>query len=210
MRSNVVGFVQFINLLLDHVTRLLDESFSKLSDIHKLEKELEFSPPSSIRTSSEHRKQEHFVTTKRQARFYIPLANEMISLLNKLTAFIPDAFVDAEMVGRLARILNFNQIVLVGDKCNNLKVRNPEKYQFSPPKLLSMIVNIYLNLGMQKEFIIACGKDGRSHQQEIYIKTISVLKKYSMSSVEIDAFEKLFNDIQVAKRQEESEDLGGI
>ena len=47
---------------------------------------------------------------------------------------------------RLAAMLNFNLQQLCGPKCNNLKVKHPDKYGWQPKKLLNQLTDIYLHL----------------------------------------------------------------
>ena len=217
-KSNVPRFVQFVNLLLNDVTYLLDEGLSNLIEINRLQKELETSPPpgdtSTTPPPPERREREQLLaTTERRATSYISLSNETVSLLTKFTSFVPDAFVYPEVVDRLARMLNFNQVVLTGDKCKNLKVRDPGKYRFNPKDLLSMIVDIYLNLRTKQGFVIACARDGRSYRREVFLKTTAILKKYSLkASQEIENFEKFVEAVEEAKLKDEEgeEALGDI
>ena len=206
--------MQFVNLLLNDVTFLLDEGLSKLIDINKLQKEIEANPADEANPSqSVQEREEHLATTERQATSYISLANETVSLLNKFTAFVPDAFVYPEVVDRLARMLNFNQDILTGDKCKNLKVNDPAKYRFAPKELLSAIVDIYLNLRTKQAFVLACARDGRSYRREVFQKTIGILTKYTLKSpTDITAFSRLVDAVEEAKRQEEEfeEVLGDV
>ena len=200
---------------MNDVTYLLDEGLSKLIEINKLQKDLEspFLLTPEPQTPDRREQEQLLSTTERQATSYISLAYETVSLLNKFTAFVPDAFVYPEVVDRLARMLNYNQNVLTGDKCNNLKVKDPSKYRFKPKELLSMIVDIYLNLRKEGGFILACARDGRSYRREVFMKTIAILKKYSFKgSSEIEKFEKFVNAVETAKQQDEEseEDLGDI
>ena len=190
---------------------------SKLIDINKLQKELESSSPEPQQPPQQptdrREREQNLATTERQATSYISLANETVSLLNKFTAFVPDAFVYPEVVDRLARMLNFNQVVLTGDKCKNLKVKDPSKYRFKPKELLSMIVEIYLNLRTKQGFVLACARDGRSYSRETFMKTVGILKKYSFKgSSEIEAFEKFVDAVEAAKQSEDEgeEALGEI
>jgi ubiquitin conjugation factor E4 B len=200
------------------VTYLLDEGLSKLIDINKLQKDLEGTPTTDGSVEGEappdrREREQNLASTERQAASYISLANETVSLLTKFTSFVPDAFVYPEVVDRLARMLNFNQVVLTGDKCKNLKVRNPEKYRFNPGNLLSMIVDIYLNLRSKEGFVLACARDGRSYRREAFLKTSNILRKYSLkSSSDVEAFEKFGDAVEEAKTQEEEgeEALGEI
>jgi len=217
-KSNVPRFVQFVNLLLNDVTYLLDEGLSKLIDINTFQNDLDGTPTSDGSvdgdTPPDRREREQtLASAERQAASYISLANETVSLLTKFTAFVPDAFVYPEVVDRLARMLNFNQVVLTGDKCNNLKVKNPEKYRFNPGNLLSMIVDIYLNLRTKQTFILACARDGRSYRREVFLKTSHILRKYRLKpSSDVSSFELFVNAVELAKTQDEEgeEALGDI
>lgn len=214
-RTNVSRFVQFVNLLLNDVTYLLDEGLSKLIEINKLQKELEIPTPASTLDPSNPRteREQLLGTTERSATSYISLANETVSLLNKFTAFVPAAFVYPEVVDRLARMLNFNQVVLTGDKCKNLKVKDPAKYRFNPRQLLSEIVDIYLNLRGQQGFVIACARDGRSYRKAVFKTTCGILRKYILKTEdEVEKFEKFVEQVEEAKTQDEEgeEALGDI
>lgn len=214
-KTNQDRFVQFVNLLLNDVTYLLDEGLSKLIEINKLQKELESEPPADASTPAPDRREREqtLASSERQAASYISLANETVSLLARFTNFVPDAFVVPEVVDRLARMLNFNQNVLTGDKCKNLKVKDPMKYRFNPKELLSMIVDIYLNLRTKQTFVLACARDGRSYRREVFMKTTVILKKYSLKpSSDVEAFQKLSDAVEEAKIQEEEgeEALGDI
>jgi ubiquitin conjugation factor E4 B len=211
-RTNVTRFVQFVNLLLNDVTYLLDEGLSKLTDINRLQKELE-SQPEAPPSANPREREQLLGTTERQATSYISLANDTVRLLAKFTLFVPDAFVYPEVVDRLARMLNFNQVVLTGDKCKNLKVKDPGKYRFNPKELLSMIVDIYLNLCSKQAFVIACARDGRSYRKEVFLKTTVILRKYNLKPPsDVDAFVKFVDAVEEAKSQDEEgeEVLGDI
>ena len=63
------------------------------------------------------------------------------------------------LADRLAAMLNFNLQQLCGPKCNNLKVRNPEKYGWEPKKLLNQLTDIYLHLDKSDKFAQAVAND---------------------------------------------------
>jgi ubiquitin conjugation factor E4 B len=64
-----------------------------------------------------------------------------------------------ELADRLAAMLNFNLLQLCGPKCNNLKVRSPEKYNWEPKKLLDQMTGIYLHLARSALFPVAIAND---------------------------------------------------
>lgn len=55
-------------------------------------------------------------------------------------------------------MMNFNLQQLCGPKCKNLKVMNPEKYNWEPRKLLHQLTDIYLHLDCD-EFAKAIAAD---------------------------------------------------
>ena len=56
-------------------------------------------------------------------------------------------------------MLNFNLVQLCGNRCVNLKVKNPREYNFEPKKLLDLITSIYLNLAPFDRFAEAIAND---------------------------------------------------
>jgi ubiquitin conjugation factor E4 B len=65
---------------------------------------------------------------------------------------------------------------LVGPKLQDLRVSNPDKFQFKPKRLLAGIGQIYLNLGREPEFIRAVANDGRSYSKELFERFARILK----------------------------------
>jgi len=202
-RENVDFFVQFIALLLGDVTYVLDNSLSALADIHKLQLELE--DESSELTAQERAdKEKALVKAERDAISYMSLGNETVAMLKLFTSAIPDAFVKPEIVNTLAGMLNFNLEALVGPKCSNLRVRNPEKYKFNPKALLSEITDVYLNLRTFKPFVKAIALEGRSYRSELFTKLQSLLERHNLKGTpDLALLAKLAANIEETKRKEE-------
>ena len=68
-------------------------------------------------------------------------------------------------------MLNFNLQQLCGPKCNNLKVRNPEKYGWEPKKLLNQLTDIYLHLDKSDKFAQAVANDEVREARLLFIVT---------------------------------------
>ena len=71
-------------------------------------------------------------------------------MLTYLSENVKKPFLRAEIVNRLAAMLNYNLIQLCGPSCKNLKVQNAHKYGWTPKSLLGQIIDIYLNLSSDK------------------------------------------------------------
>jgi len=209
-RINQDFFIRFVALLLNDVTFLLDESLSKLAEIHKLQNELN---AEGIEAQTRQEKEKQLSSAEHHATSYVSLANETISLVKLFTAAIPDAFVSPELVHRLAGMLDYNLEALVGPKCSNLKVTDPKKYRFEPRAMLSDIITIYLNLGTRPAFCQAVAMDGRSYSPKLFEGAYNILFSHALKSAEeLEELRNLAQAIIEAKKAEEEgeEELGEI
>merc|ERR1712001_536988 len=104
---------------------------------------------------------------ERQCRSYLTLARETVDMFHYLTEGIKEPFLRPELVDRLAAMLNYNLKQLCGSKCKNLKVRNPDKYNWDPKWLLSHLVDIYLHLDTET-LAAALANDQRSFPLDLF------------------------------------------
>ncbi|KAH0543651.1 hypothetical protein FGG08_002089 [Glutinoglossum americanum] len=207
---NVEFFVRFVNLLLNDVTFVLDESLNALTKIHGLQKELE-NP--LIDTNSRNDKEEALATQERTATSYMQLTNETVAMLKLFTDALADAFTMPEIVQRLADMLDYNVDALVGPRCSNLKVDKKEKYNFNPRTLLPEIIDVYLNLKDKTSFTEAVARDGRSYKPENFEKATALMRRHELRSPEeIAAWRALGERFKLAKTADDQaeEDLGEI
>ncbi|KAK7203331.1 ubiquitin elongating factor core-domain-containing protein [Myxozyma melibiosi] len=212
-KVDVDFFVRFVALLLNDVTYLLDESLSKLVEIHKLQGELGPGASTALSQQEQTERQRTLASAERQASSYMSLANETVSILKLFTKAVPQAFVTLEIVERLAAMLDYNLDALVGPKCTGLKVKDPQKYHFNPKALLSDIAEVYLNLSAEASFVLAVARDGRSYRREIFTRAASILGKYAvMSSKDIEKLRRFADGVEQTKLANEQgeEELGEI
>ncbi|KAI9891874.1 MAG: hypothetical protein M1814_002259 [Vezdaea aestivalis] len=209
-KVNVDFFVRFVNLLLNDVTFVLDESLSSFTKITQLTEELK---DETLELQSKTQKEELLAQAQAQAKSYMQLTNETVAMLKLFTKALADAFTMPEIVQRLADMLDYNLDAMVGPKSINLKVENPQKYHFNPRALLGEIVDVYLNLRNKKNFIQAVARDGRSYKPANFEKaTVILAKKGIMSSDELRPWKELGDKVKLAKAEDEQdeEDLGEI
>jgi ubiquitin conjugation factor E4 B len=201
-------FLKFVNLLMNDTNYLLDEGLRKLKEIHTLQLEIEGVSPGSSTLTDQQREEKvkHLAELERHATGTIQLGNETIYLFKYLSEGIKQPFLRNEIVDRLAAMLNFNLVILVGPKCTELKVRNPEKYSFKPRELLSNIVDIYLNLD-SPEFQLAVARDGRSYDAKYFQSAANVFRKYGVKSEqEVAKLESFIAKVEEVKKKDAEED----
>ena len=210
--KNVQFFVRFVNLLLNDVTYVLDESLSAFVQIHDLDKELETFGPTMEQTQRTE-KEEALSSAKGRAKSYMQLTNETVAMLKLFTEALANSFTKPEIVQRLADMLDYNLDVMVGPKSSNLIVKEPQEYSFNPKALLSELLDVYLNLKDKENFVFAIARDGRSYKPRTFERATYLSKKHGLkSSSEIATWISLVAKFEKAKEADEQaeEDLGEI
>ena len=183
-------FVRFVNLMINDVTYLMDESLSDMAKIHEIQKEMENAEESARQTPQHRRERESALRgLERQAGIYVQLGNSTVLLLKEFTAETKKPFMVPEIVDRLAAMLDYNLDALVGPRGQDLIVKNPEKYKFNPKQLLSDILDVFMNLSDQGEFACAVAGDGRSYRKELFERAAAIARKRGLKSE--DEIEKL-------------------
>ncbi|KAJ5635229.1 uncharacterized protein N7484_008542 [Penicillium longicatenatum] len=210
--QNLDFFVQFVNLLLNDVTYVLDESFGAFKTINTTQQELAREGHTMDQTTRQER-EEHLATAQRSAKSYMQLTNETVSMLKLFTDALADSFTMPEIVQRLADMLDYNLDAMVGPKSSTLRVDNLQEYGFNPRALLSEIIDVYLNLMSKQNFITAVARDGRSYKPANFEKAADILRKWSLKSPEeLRRWGQLQKKVMEARAADEQaeEDLGEI
>ncbi|KIW05430.1 uncharacterized protein PV09_03940 [Verruconis gallopava] len=212
-KVNPEFFVRFVNLTLNDVTFLLDESFGAFRQIHTLQEELKEPNAAFLDAEEKKKKEELLDENQRKAKSWMQLTNETISMLRLFTEALADAFTTQEIVQRLADMLDYNLNSMAGEKQKDLKVDNPAQYGFKPLELLNDLVSVYLNLKDKPNFLLAVARDERSYNYSVFKHAADILSRSSLKSpAELASYMKLLNDIESTKEAMEQEDewLGEI
>lgn len=211
-RVNLDFFVQFVNLLLNDVTFVLDESFTAFKEIHDVSKLLE-DPPADMDQAVRQENEEKLSAAQGKAKSYMQLTNETVAMLKLFTEALADSFTKKEVVVRLAHMLDHNLAALVGPKKASLKVKNPEEYGWNPRQMLAEVTDVYLNLQGKRSFIDAVATDGRSYSPDYWSEAHKILSKFALKSPEqLGEWEQMAAQIESAKAEADLEeaDLGDI
>ena len=210
-KVNLDFFVRFVNLLLNDVTFVLDESLSAFVQIHDLTQELK--KASDMEQAIRTEKEEALSSAQGRAKSYMQLTNETVAMLKLFTEALADSFTKPEIVQRLADMLDYNLDAMVGPKSINLRVGNPQDYAFNPKQLLAEIVDVYLNLRNKEDFVFAVARDGRSYKPANFQKATAIMKDRGLkSSQQLIQWRSLGEKIKKAKEVDDQaeEDLGEI
>ena len=206
-------FVRFVNLMINDVTYLMDESLSELAQISQIQHEMEEEGWNNRPQQYRREREGTLRQLERHASGYTTLGRSTVDLLKIFTAETKAPFMMPEIVNRLAAMLDYNLDALAGPRCQDLIVKDREKYRFEPRVLLSDILQVYLNLSDEEEFIRAVASDGRSYRKGLFERAAGIARQRGLKSP--DEIEKLrvFVEKVEAMRltlEEDEEDLGDI
>ena len=199
--------------MINDVTYLMDESLSELTQIHNIQVEMDDKATWESKPMEYRRERQNTLRSlERHASGYTTLSRSTVELLKVFTAETKAPFMMPEIVDRLAAMLDYNLQALVGPRCQELKVREPEKLRFNPKALLADIIQVYLNLSDQPTFITAVAGDGRSYSRELFERAADIaLKRNIKSETEIAQLRAFVEKVEEAKATlEAEEDLGEI
>ncbi|KAF9454682.1 hypothetical protein P691DRAFT_804031 [Macrolepiota fuliginosa MF-IS2] len=211
--ENVDKFVRFANLMMNDVTYLLDESLNDITQIHAIQTEMDNKEVWAAKPPQYREEREQSLRgLERQAAMYAALGETTVELLKVFTAQTKAPFTMPEIVDRLAATLDYNLNALAGPKCQELKVRNPEKLRWNPRVLLSDIIDVFLNLSTQEAFTKAVANDGRSYSKELFEQAARIATRRGIKTeTEIEPFRLFIQKVEEAKaNMEAEEDLGEV
>lgn len=199
--------------MINDVTYLMDESLSELTQIYNIQSEMEDTEAWAAKSAQHRREREGALRQlERHASGYITLGKSTVGLLKSFTAETKAPFMMPEIVDRLAAMLDYNLDALVGPKCTELKVKDPEKYKFKPRELLSDILQVFLNLSDQATFVDAVAGDGRSYSKQLFDRAAYIARRRTLKTEpEIQQLLAFVLKVEDAKASLEAEDdLGEI
>ncbi|GAA0149185.1 ubiquitin-protein ligase [Lithospermum erythrorhizon] len=195
-------YLNFLNFLINDSIYLLDESLNKILELKELEAEMSNTVEWERRPAQERQERTRlFHSQENIIRIDLKLANEDVSMLAFTSEQITAPFLLPEMVERVASMLNYFLLQLVGPQRKSLSLKDPEKYEFRPKDLLKQIVKIYVHLARgDKEdiFPAAITRDGRSYSEQIFAAAVDVLKRIGEDARIIQEFIVLGTKAKIA------------
>ncbi|XP_056018090.1 ubiquitin conjugation factor E4 A-like isoform X2 [Ostrea edulis] len=201
-------FLRFINLLINDAIFLLDEAFDYMTQIKDKQAEKDRGDWNSLEPQQRQENENTLRQVAMLARYHNMMGNYTIHSLELVTREIKSIFCHKSMVDRIAGMLNYFLLHLVGPKQRNFNVKDKNEIEFKPHQMVSDITQIYLNLGDNEAFCMAVSADGRSYSPELFQKTTSVLQKIGKSPTMINQVDSLRDKIEIVRvRQAAEEEL---
>jgi len=161
--SNRDSFLKFANGIVNETNSLIATCMEKLPEIRRVQ--LQMNDPSSWGQLSEEERDEigsRHEENEQEVKRALPLCNKTLKMLGFLNtdADIRSLFLLEEMCPRLVNMLLHVLTKLVKKKGAELKVDNPESYNFRPKEMLQDLCHIFTSFTDAPQFQEHCAKSG--------------------------------------------------
>nr|CDS27718.1 ubiquitin conjugation factor e4 a [Hymenolepis microstoma] len=209
--------LQFLSLLINDSTFLLDEAISFLAQLKVKERARE-SHGGRFTSRDEESMFQHM---SRLARYHISLGLDNLSALRRVISLCPRLVTHQILVDRIACMLNYFLAHLVGPKSRELTVRDKSTYGFKPELFVEEICRVYVSLGLDNSesiqdrsstvsaFLRAVVSDGRSYSSELLDQALGVLRRVSVDPKLVELFGKVAEALK-AEQVSATEDAMGF
>ena len=208
--TNPPLFLRFVNLLMNDAIFLLDEALGYMNKLRELQQQRDSGQWNQLPFEQRQQNEANFQHTGRLAKFHNIIGRDTINTLSWITEDIKTIFSHKTLVDRMAAMLNYFLLHLVGPQKRNFKVKDLNQYEFKPGDIVHDICRIYINLCSQenqkfKKFCLAIGRDDRSYSPTLLPQASDVLIKTGYSSLSpetLQVAQTIENLLQYQKRRE--------
>jgi ubiquitin conjugation factor E4 B len=191
-------------MLLNDAVWMLDRCIEMLSQIKKDENDMaDVQSWSSLPQDVQSQREESYNQNGEHLSGQMRLANEQIHTIYYLSSQpkIAASFLSEVFIERMAQMLNYYILILLGPQVANLDVKNPSKYNFTPKVLLREILGIFLNLAScaerRTEFLQKVVSDERSFKASVFKRALRFFSKRNLiSSEDFTRFQDIVNELE--------------
>jgi len=180
--QNKESFIKFANGIMNETNSLIASVMEKLPEIRRVQVQMA-NPTEWARLSEEQREtiSSRHEENEQEVKRALPLCNKTLQMLGFLNTDddIRKLFLLDEMCPRLVNMLLHVLTKLVGAKGLELKVDNPENYNFRPKEMLRDLCSIFASFSTAIEFQVECYKSGY-YNPDLVSKSIKTCRKLSL------------------------------
>lgn len=198
-------FLRFVNLLMNDAVFLLDEALSNMAQLRQMLQARENGEWNKLPQHERNQQANYLQHIGMIARFDNILGRKTIQTLKMLTSEIKSIFCHPTMVDRIASMLNYLLLQLVGPNKKNLKVNDQKEYAFNPANLVLNICEIYVNLSENESFTLAVSQDGRSYSPDLFKLADNVLVRIGGVGI-LGDLSQFAKNVEKAANQKKEED----
>ncbi|XP_052753244.1 ubiquitin conjugation factor E4 A [Galleria mellonella] len=200
-------FLRFVNLLMNDAIFLLDEALGNMAQIRTMQTAQESGAWTNLPAQEREQNLGNLSHIGMLARFDNILGRDTIRTLVRLTAHAPYVFCHPTLVERIASMLNYFLLHLVGPNKKNFKVKDMKEYEFDPASTVLDICRMYVELGNNERFCAAVSDDGRSYSPQLFTLAEAVLVRIGGGSL-IGSLQDVASRVsQLAEQRQRDEEI---
>jgi ubiquitin conjugation factor E4 B len=162
--QNQTSFIKFANGIMNETNTLIATVMQKLPEIREAQEKMKNANGEWNRLSEDERSQitSRLEDNERDVKSSLPLCNKTLQMFGYLNTDndIRNLFLLPELCSRLVAMLLHVLTKLVGSKGLDLKVDNPEQYDFRPKEMLRDLCAIFALFAASSVFQEECAKSG--------------------------------------------------
>lgn len=207
--QNKESFIKFANGIVNETNGLIASVMEKLPEIKRTQDQMK-NPQQWASLTDEQRETivSRHEENEQEVKRALPLCNKTMQMLGFLNtdSDIRNLFLLEEMCGRLVNLLMNFLTKLVGSRGIELKVDNPESYNFRPKEMLRDICSIFATFSSAEEFQVACAKSA-FYKLDLLSKSVKTCRKHNLLTGDsMTQFETLADKVETAARNVEDDD----
>lgn len=180
--SDKVAFIKFANGIMNETNSLISSVMEKLISIRSIQQQMANTAEwNSLPQDRRETIQSQYSEYEQEVRGSLPLCNKTLQMLGYLNTdeSIRQLFLLDEMCSRLVNMLMHVLTKLIGSKGLELKVDNPESYNFRPKEMLRDVCQIFSTFSSSKEFQLECAKSGYI-KDDLIMKAVKTCQKLAL------------------------------
>ena len=207
--QNKESFIKFANGIMNETNSLIASVMEKLPEIRQAQLQMANGPQWGGLTD-EQREQitQRLEENEQEVKRALPLCNKTLQMLGYLNTDhdIRQLFLLQEMCTRLVNMLLHVLTKLIGARGLELKVNNPEEYNFRPKEMLRDLCAIFALFSVSPEFQVECAKSGY-YNEDLVSKSVKTCTKLGLLTGEsMQAFAALPGLVKDAASHVKSDD----
>lgn len=161
--QNKESFIKFANGIMNETNTLIATVMQKLPEIREAQLKMKNAQEwGQLSEEEQNIIKSRLDDNEREVKHALPLCNKTLQMFGYLNTDkdIRSLFLLEELCSRLVQMLLHVLTKLVGTKGLDLKVENPEQYDFRPKEMLRDLCAIFALFASAKEFQVECAKNG--------------------------------------------------
>ncbi|XP_071101148.1 uncharacterized protein [Haliotis cracherodii] len=208
-------FQNFLGAILDTLLYMLHDSLSRLANIKKIEVAKQNEPEWNALSLQEKKDKEHFLKNEEHVgKGFMAMANQTLEFIDLLTRAeeVARCFTRQPLAKRAASVICGFLESLCGSKAKDYKVKDFEKYNFSPQQLLLQITTILLRIAREvsaskDNFLVNMATDAEFDASNLD-KALSVISSKGLAEEDsLQQFQHLIHQLRQLHEETRSDEV---